>query len=94
MAWVMRYMVIETFGERGARPVFERFRERGRLLPPGLQYVESWVAADLRQCYQLMECEDPALLDRWIARWSDLVQFDVIPVLSSQEASAAVFHGD
>ena len=83
-------MVIEHFRDGRARPVYERFRERGRLAPDGLQYVGSWVTADLRHCYQVMECADRALLDQWIAAWSDLVQFDVIPVLTSAEASAQV----
>jgi hypothetical protein len=86
----VRYMVIEHFRDGRARPVYERFRERGRLAPDGLQYVGSWVTADLRHCYQVMECADRALLDQWIAAWSDLVQFDVIPVLTSAEASAQV----
>lgn len=87
----MLYMIIEHFREGDARPVYERFRERGRLAPDGLLYVNSWVTADLRRCYQVMECADRALLDQWIAAWSDLVEFDVIPVVTSAEASVQVF---
>jgi uncharacterized protein DUF3303 len=80
-------MVIETF-VRGARPVYEAVAERGRLLPDGLEYVDSWVHEDLGGCFQLMETEDPALLDAWIAQWADLTEFEVVPVVSSAEASA------
>ena len=90
----VQYMVIEHFREGNARPVYERFRERGRLAPDGLRYVGSCVTADLRNCYQVMECADRALLDQWIAAWSDLVQFEVIPVLTSAEASAQVLASD
>jgi hypothetical protein len=85
------FMIVEHFRNGEARPIYERFRERGRLAPEGLQYVGSWVTADLRQCYQVMACEDRALLDQWIAAWTDLVEFEVIPVISSVEAAARVF---
>ena len=84
----MRYMVIETF-RQGARPVYERARDRGRMLPDGLEYVESWVASDLRRCFQLMETDDPSLFERWTAQWSDLAEFEIVPVLASAEAAAA-----
>ena len=81
-------MIIETFkGDPAA--VYQRFRERGRLAPDGLRYVDSWVTADLRRCYQVMECDDARLLDAWMAEWQDLVAFDVVPVVTSAEAAAA-----
>jgi hypothetical protein len=83
----MRYMVIETFTQ-GARPVYERARDRGRMLPEGLEYVESWVTEGLGGCFQLMETDDPALLDTWTARWADLADFEIVPVLASAEAAA------
>jgi hypothetical protein len=63
----MLYMVIETFRGGDAVPVYRRFRDHGRLAPEGLRYVASWVTEDLRRCYQVMECDDPALLERWMA---------------------------
>jgi len=82
----MLYMVIENF-RNGAVPVYRRFRDSGRLAPAGLLYVSSWVSDKLDRCYQLMETEDRALLDQWTANWSDLVDFEVIPVISSKEAA-------
>jgi hypothetical protein len=82
------YMVIERFRGGDPRPVYARVRERGRMLPDGLEYVNSWVTADLGTCYQLMECTEPALLGIWSRRWSDLVDFEFIPVMSSAEAAA------
>jgi hypothetical protein len=84
------YMVIEHFRGGDAVPVYRRFRDEGRLAPEGLSYVTSWVTRDLEHCYQVMECSDPGLLDAWIARWADLVDFEVIPVVSSQEAAATM----
>ena len=86
----MLYMVIETFRDGDARPVYQRFREQGRLAPEGLRYVSSWVTTDLERCYQVMECEDVALLEQWMAQWRDLVDFEVLPVVTSAEAAAAV----
>jgi predicted RNase H-like HicB family nuclease len=85
----MRYMVVETF-KRGAAPVYERARSRGRLLPAGLEYVDSWVDATLGRCFQLMETDDRRLLDEWMAAWEDLVEFEVVAVLTSAEAAAHV----
>jgi hypothetical protein len=86
----MLFMVIEHFKDGNPGPVYERFRDRGRMAPPGLGYVGSWVTADLDRCYQVMECADRALLDEWIAHWSDLVRFDVVRVMTSSEAQSNV----
>lgn len=83
-------MVVERFRHHDPAPVYARFRERGRLAPDGLRYVNSWVTDDLAQCYQVMECETRAPLDEWMAAWSDLVEFEVIPVITSPEAAARV----
>jgi hypothetical protein len=80
-------MVVETF-VRGARPVYERAAEKGRMLPEGLIYVDSWIDESLERCFQLMEAEDPMLFDEWIASWSDLAEFEVVPVIGSAEAAA------
>lgn len=86
----MHYMIIERFRDGDPVPVYRRFRERGRMAPEGLRYVGSWVTTDLSLCYQVMECDERRLLDEWIANWDDLVDFEVIPVLTSAEAAAAV----
>jgi hypothetical protein len=83
-------MVIETY-THGPDAVYARAAERGRMLPAGLEYVESWV--DLRtlgRCFQLMETEEPALFDEWIAHWSDVVDFEIVPVIGSTEAATRV----
>ncbi len=80
-------MVIERY-THGADPVYERFRREGRMLPAGLTYIESWVDEGLGTCYQLMETDDRALLDSWITRWSDLVEFEIVAVVTSAEAAA------
>ena len=86
----MLFMVIERFKDGDAAAVFRRFRERGRMLPEGLRYLDSWVAADLGRCFQLMDCDDAALFDQWISRWQDLVEFEVVPVVTSAEAAASL----
>jgi len=84
------YLVIEHFRDGDPLPVYRRFRESGRLAPAGLTYVASWVTTDYRHCYQVMECASPRLLDEWIAAWSDLVEFEVQPVVTSAEAQTAI----
>lgn len=86
----MLFMVIERFRGGDPRPVYERLRTAGRLFPEGLSYRGSWVDEQLHRCFQLMATEDRALLDRWIERWSDLVDFEVVPVIDSTEAQRRV----
>jgi hypothetical protein len=86
----MLYMVIENYRDGNALPVYRRFRDEGRLAPDGLRYVASWVTSDLRRCFQIMECDDPSLLTQWMARWDDLLAFEVLPVVTSAEAAASV----
>jgi Domain of unknown function (DUF3303) len=85
---LMLYMVIEQY-LNGPGPVYERFAASGRMLPDGLAYLDSWVTADgMDGCFQLMETDDPALLAAWTQRWSDLVEFEIVPVVTSAEAAA------
>lgn len=86
----MLYLVIEHFKNNDPSPVYGRFDEFGRMSPEGLRYIDSWVDQDLARCFQLMETEDRELIDEWIAKWSDLVDFDVIPVMTSREAADRV----
>jgi hypothetical protein len=86
----MLYMVIENYRGGDALPVYRRVRDRGRLMPEGLRYVTSWVTEDLHRCFQVVECEDDTLLAQWLARWEDLVEFEVLPVITSAAAAAAV----
>lgn len=82
----MLYMIVEHFKDHDPVPVYRRFRDSGRLAPEGLRYISSWVDGKLERCFQLMETDDRQLLDQWIANWSDIVDFEVYPVMSSQEA--------
>lgn len=86
----MLYMIVEHFKNQNALPIYERFRARGRLAPDGVSYVASWVDEQFQRCFQLMETNDRNLLDQWMANWHDLVDFEVYPVLTSQEAAEKI----
>lgn len=86
----MFFMVIEHFKNGDAAAVYRRFKERGRMMPDGLKYLESWTDAKFERCFQLMECDDRKLFDEWINNWKDLVDFEVIPVMQSREAAEAM----
>lgn len=86
----MLYMVIEHFRDGDPVPVYRRFRDRGRLMPEGLEYVNSWITEDMTRCYQVMQCDDRRLLDEWMMNWQDVMSAEVIPVITSPEARAAV----
>ncbi len=81
------YMVIENYRNGDAAPVYRRFKNSGRMLPSGVSYVSSWVTETMDRCYQLMETDNRALLDQWMSHWDDIVDFEVHPVLTSQEAA-------
>jgi hypothetical protein len=83
------FMVIETF-DRDPKPVYRRFREMGRQMPDGLEYVDSWISADYTRCFQLMRCDDVTLLQRWVLAWRDLVDFEIVPVAPSRDTAAAI----
>ena len=81
----MLFMVVEHFKDRDPAPVYKRFAEQGRLMPEGLSYVNSWIEVGMDRCFQVMETDDPALLQEWIKNWGDLVDLEVVPVVTSAE---------
>jgi hypothetical protein len=86
----MLFMVVERFRDRDAKAVYRRFREQGRMMPEGLKYVGSWIEANFDRCFQLMECDDPRLLQEWLLSWGDLVQCEIVPVVPSAETKELV----
>lgn len=90
----MLFMVVERFTPEAAAEIYRRLREGGRGVPEGLRYVDSWVRADLRGCYQLMECEDVRLLQEWVAGWGELAEFEIVPVSDSQAAQELMARRD
>jgi hypothetical protein len=87
----MLYMIIEKFYPEKIKAVYERFEKKGRLMPEGLSYLNSWIDADLTTCYQVMETSDEQKIHEWISNWNDLANFEVIPVLTSRQAKIKVF---
>ena len=84
----MLYMVLERF--KDAPAIYQRLREKGRMMPEGLEYVSSWINADLTMCWQLMQTEDESLFQSWTDNWKDLMDFDIVPVRTSAEVSALI----
>jgi hypothetical protein len=87
----MLFMVIERFRENDMVPVYERVRDHGRMLPEGLKYIESWVEPNFSRCFQLMECEDPRLLQEWVLKWRGSgVTFEICPVVTGAQTREVV----
>ena len=86
----MLYMVIEHFRPGKVKEMYKRFDQNGRMAPDGVTYVNSWIDEDVKVCYQLMESPSREKLNEWISKWNDLVDFEVIPVISSGEAKAKI----
>ena len=83
----MLFMVIERFRDGDAKAVYDRVKEHGRMMPDGLNYVDSWVELDSNRCFQLMQTDKPALFQLWTSQWDDLVEFEIVPVITSKEAA-------
>ena len=90
----MLFMVIEHFRDGNSKAVYQRFKERGRMMPQGLNYVDSWVQVGFKRCFQLVQTDDPGLIGQWTAHWQDLVDFEIVPVMTSKEAAALHAEGD
>jgi Protein of unknown function (DUF3303) len=86
----MLFMVIEKYRDGDPKPVYRRFKEKGRMAPPGARYVSSWVTTDFERGFQVMDCDDRGVLDKWMSSWSDIVDFEVFPIITSEKASAAI----
>ena len=82
----MLYMVIEHFRPEKLEELYRRFDEKGRMLPVGVEYINSWINQDVTICYQVMEADAIDKLHKWISYWNDIVDFEVIPVINSAEA--------
>lgn len=81
----MLFMVVERFKDRDAKAIYRRFRDDGRGAPDGLKYVGSWIEANFDRCFQIMECDDASLLQQWVLHWSDLIEFEIVPVVASAD---------
>ena len=88
----MLYMVIEHFHPDKIKELYERFDKKGRLMPNGVHYINSWTDTKVETCYQIMESESEEKLNEWIDNWKDFADFVIIPVLSSEQAREKVLH--
>ena len=86
----MLYMIIEKFKPDRLLEMYARFDQKGRMLPEGVHYVNSWVDENVNTCYQVMESESMEKLQEWIKNWNDLVDFEIVPVITSAEAKVKV----
>lgn len=81
----MLFMIVERFKDRDPKPIYKRFAEQGRMNLEGLIYHASWIEGNFDRCFQLMECEDLSILQKWILEWRDLVEFEIVPVVESKQ---------
>ena len=87
----MQYMIIEQFKPEKRKAMYQRFEEKGRMLPEGVHYINSWIDEKITVCYQVMESDSTEKINEWIGKWNDLVDFEVIPVIASLQAKRKVF---
>jgi hypothetical protein len=86
----MLFMVIEHFDQARVKDIYKRFHERGRMIPDGLTYVDSWIQADFARCFQVMQCDDVTKLQEWVLEWGDLARFEIVPLAASKDTATAV----
>ena len=88
----MQYMIIEKFYPDKIKALYQRFDEKGRMMPEGVNYINSWINESVTICYQVMESESIDKLKEWISNWNDLADFEIIPVITSAQAKAKVMN--
>lgn len=86
----MLFMIIERFTNQDGKAVYAHLRDKGRGLPDGLRYIDSWVEPNYDRCFQLMECDDLRLLQQWMLHWHGLATFEVVPVVTGKDARETV----
>ena len=91
---IMLFMIIERFHSGKVKDLYKRFDEKGRMLPGGVNYINSWINEEVTVCYQVMESDSKEKIHEWIAKWNDLIDFDIIPVITSAEAREKIFADD
>jgi len=82
----MIYMIIETFKPGKVKQIYGRLEEKGRMQPEGLTYINSWIDENMNKCYQVMEADSIDKIHIWISNWDDVMEFGIVPVISSEEA--------
>ena len=87
----MLFMIIERFHSGKVKDLYKRFDEKGRMLPEGVTYINSWINEEVTLCYQVMESDNEEKIHEWIAKWNDLADFTIIPVITSAQAKEKVF---
>lgn len=85
-----QFIIIEHFRKESIKALYQRFSEKGRMLPEGVKYINSWIDEDVKTCYQLMESECLEKIKEWISYWDDLARFEIVRVISSEEAKQKV----
>lgn len=86
----MLFMIIERFKDCNPKPIYQHLRDKGRGLPEGLKYIDSWIEPNFDRCFQLMECDDARLIQAWILHWGDLASFEIVPVVPSKQTRELV----
>ena len=86
----MLFRVIERFRNRDRKPRCCRLRDYGRQMPDGLKYMKSWIDPTFERRFQLMECDDARLLQQRIVHCSDLMDFEIVPVVQSSDTREIV----
>ena len=81
----MLFMVIERFTPENLKRVGERFRKSGRMMPEDVVYHASWLEPDGSRCFQVMEAPSRERLQVWVDRWRDLMEVEILPVLTSAD---------
>lgn len=86
----MLFMIIEKFHPGKIRELYKRFDEKGRMLPDGVEYINSWIDENVATCYQVMESDSSEKINTWVSKWNDLADFEIIPVINSAQAKEKI----
>lgn len=67
-----------------------RFKETGAPPPPGVDMLGRWHNAAGNGGFFLVETDDPVALARWLQEWTDVIDFEVVPVVTDEQVSEVI----
>lgn len=89
----MIFMVAYTIRPEHRDAALARFKETGGLPPPGIKMLARWHSAAGGQGWTISETDDVGAAYAWTLRWSDLLSFEITPVLTDEQMAKAMGAG-
>ena len=86
----MLFMGITTRTPERRNEMVKRAKEKGSMTPEGIKLINEWIDVTGGRSFALFEANKPNDILRWIYAWSDIIKFEVTPVMESERVRQAI----